>query len=123
VEFCEWLTQRRFELSRRLGRRVTQKEIADKAGISRAYLGFLETGINPSTGKPVAVDKDMVERLAIALSADVDEAMSVAGYGDQLSEKERKLLKQIRKLTPAQEKIVNDILQSYVDPNRPLAPV
>lgn len=113
MEFCDWLTRKRLELGARIGRRVTQQEVAKKAGISRAYLSFLEAGVNPSTGKPVAVDRDLVFRLAQALGVEPEEAFHAAGFGEQLTEGERDLLRRIRRLDATQENLVRQLLDQF----------
>jgi transcriptional regulator with XRE-family HTH domain len=114
MEFCDWLTRKRLELSARMGRRVTQAEVAKKAGISRSYVSFLETGVNPTTGKPVAVDRDMVLRLADALDVEPEDALYAAGFGERLSDEERELLRRYRKLPPEQEEAFRRMLEAIV---------
>lgn len=114
MEFCEWLTRKRLELGVKMGRRITQAEIAKKVGISRSYLSFLEAGVNPSTGKPVAVDRDLAIRLGEALGAEDEEALRAAGFGEQLTDRERSMLRRIRRLEPQQEAVVEQLLETFV---------
>jgi len=121
VEFGEWLTRARLQLAARRGRKITQAEVARQVGISRAYYGFLETGINPTTGKPVAVDKDLVERLARALDASKWDALRAAGFGEQLADDEADMLRRYRSLDQRTAEGIRRMLEALV-PNRPPMP-
>jgi len=114
MEFCDWLTRKRLELSARKGRRVTQAEVAKAAGINRSYLSFLETGVNPSTKRAVEVSRELVLRLAAALEVNEDDALYAAGFGERLSDEERELLRRFRKLSPEQDEAFRRMLETIV---------
>jgi transcriptional regulator with XRE-family HTH domain len=106
MEFCDWLTRKRLELSAREGRRVPQKEVADRAGISRQYLGFLEAGVNPTTGRPPLIDRDLARRLAAALWVPEEEALRAAD--------EAVLVRRYRQLDARQSAVVDQLLETFV---------
>jgi transcriptional regulator with XRE-family HTH domain len=114
MEFCDWLTRKRLELSAREGRRVPQKEVADRAGISRQYLGFLEAGVNPTTGRPPLIDRDLARRLAAALWVPEEEALRAAGFGENLSDDEAVLVRRYRQLDARQSAVVDQLLETFV---------
>lgn len=109
-QLSEWLVRARSDLASRSGRRVSQDEIARAAGISRSYYGFLEAGYNPTTGKPVQPDRDLVRRLALALDAPAEDALRAAGFGEHLSVEEREVISHLRRLTPEQAKVVERLV-------------
>lgn len=75
MQFGKWLHDKRKE------KRLTQGELAAKAGISTSYVSTLEReqphGITNANPQPTA---EVVESLARVLDQDVDEARTLAGY-------------------------------------------
>lgn len=123
MDFGDWLTRKRLELSQRKKRKVTQSEIAKAAGISRQYLSFIEAGYNPSSSKPPVPDQQLIRALAKALEVPEEEALHAAGYGVQLDEEEARLVKWYRELrSKDQEKASAAIpLLEHLLPSWPLA--
>lgn len=52
--------------------KITMKEFADSCGFSKAYVGMLEKGINPTTGKPVSPTVQTLEKIAKGMGRDLD---------------------------------------------------
>lgn len=78
TNFAEWLR------SARRKAHLTMEVLARKIGKSKQYISVLERGEpHVLTGKPVTPKKAVVESLASALNADVDEALAAAGYASQ----------------------------------------
>lgn len=84
----------------RLGREIRDRRdelglsiraLARRAGLSPAYVSALETGRNPSTGRPPAPSVHAVTRLAAALELDVQRLIRTAG-GEPSSPAEHVLL-------------------------------
>jgi transcriptional regulator with XRE-family HTH domain len=119
MKLCEWLTRKRQQLSTRRGRRVTQTEVAEAAGISRQYLSFLESGVYPTPGK--VLERELVLRLAQALEADEREAEQAAGFGIDLTDEEREILRRYRKLSGPETGLVRQLLETLAP--RPWAEV
>jgi transcriptional regulator with XRE-family HTH domain len=58
----------------------TLREVAEKAGISHTYLGVLEKGIDPRSGKRIKPSTDTLERLAKAYKYPYEKLLKAAGY-------------------------------------------
>jgi transcriptional regulator with XRE-family HTH domain len=58
----------------------TLREVAEKAGISHTYLGVLEKGIDPRSGKQIKPSTDTLERLAKAYKYPYEKLLKAAGY-------------------------------------------
>lgn len=58
----------------------TLREVAEKAGISHTYLGVLEKGIDPRSGKQIKPSTDTLERLAKAYNYPYEKLLKAAGY-------------------------------------------
>ena len=52
---------------------LSMDKFAKKAGISKAYVGFLESGKHPKTGKPLYPSIDMIKKCASAMGMTFDE--------------------------------------------------
>lgn len=65
---------------RRLGRGLSLRTVAGYAEIAPAYLGILEKGENPKTGRPSRPSATVVQNLARALDMDVSQLLVLAGY-------------------------------------------
>jgi transcriptional regulator with XRE-family HTH domain len=77
---AEWLKKARKQSG------LKQEELAEKAGISKSYVGHLEnarphniTGVRPSPSP------DIIEALAVAMNTDVDKALLIAGFAPKNS--------------------------------------
>lgn len=75
--FGKWL----FEKRKDKHPKMSQEDLAQQAGCSRAYISLLERGEgHPKTGKPIRPEPEMIQRLANALGANYDDALRAAGY-------------------------------------------
>lgn len=57
---------------------MSQRQFADKSGISNAYISMLEKNINPKTGEPPAASYDVYAKVAAMLRISVHELMEKA---------------------------------------------
>lgn len=51
---------------------LSMQDVANACGFSKAYIGQLEKGVNPSTGKPISPTLQTFEKIAKAVGMDVD---------------------------------------------------
>ena len=65
---------------RRLGRGLSLRTVAGHADMAPAYLGILEKGENPKTGKPSRPSVAVLQSLARALEMDAAQLLILAGY-------------------------------------------
>lgn len=66
MKLGEWIKSYRNEHS------LSMQEMADMCGFSKAYIGQLEKGINPSTGKPISPTLQTFSKIARAVGLDLD---------------------------------------------------
>ena len=59
---------------------MTLRELADRIGVSHAYVFILEIGRNPKTKRPSKPSSKIVRALANELRLDVDELLVLAGF-------------------------------------------
>lgn len=64
---------------------LSQEAVARGAGITKNYLGILETGHNPRTGKPSRPSHRVTASIARALDVSVDDLLQLAGYSRAVS--------------------------------------
>lgn len=57
---------------------MSQRQFADKSGISNAYISMLEKNLNPKTGEPPAASYDVYVKVAAMLRISVHELMEKA---------------------------------------------
>lgn len=57
---------------------MSQRQFADKSGISNAYISMLEKNINPKTGEPPSASYDVYAKVADMLRISVHELMEKA---------------------------------------------
>lgn len=75
VSFGIWLAEQRRNAD------ISQQDLADRVGVSKAYISTLEGDKpNSSTGKPIVPRIDKIDKIARALGASVVEARLAAGY-------------------------------------------
>ena len=51
---------------------ISQRRFATASSLSNAYISMLENGVNPSTGRPVAITIPLLQKLAIAMNTTID---------------------------------------------------
>jgi SOS-response transcriptional repressor LexA len=61
-----------FVTAKREKLRLSQSELAERAGVSHTYINQIERGVNPSTGKPISPTMQTLRKLAKGLQEDVD---------------------------------------------------
>lgn len=95
----------------RESKNLSQRDLARLSGVSNTYIANLETGINPSTGKPFSPSVSTLEKLAKGLRVPVETLISLA-RGEQLTldpeARKRELYARIRELQ-AQAKIAKTV--------------
>lgn len=62
----EWIKNYRYTHS------LSMQDMADMCGFSKAYIGQLEKGVNPSTGKPISPTIQAFDKIARAVGLDLD---------------------------------------------------
>lgn len=71
MKLGEWIKQYRAE------RKLSMQDFADMCGFSKAYIGQLEKGINPSTGKPISPTIQTFNKIAVAVGMDLDKFLNM----------------------------------------------
>lgn len=80
MTFGEWLKEKR------VAARLSQEELADRAGCSKNYVSVLERRMpHPETGALPQPSRAIVTSLATALNVSLKEALSAAGYAPEPS--------------------------------------
>ena len=64
--------------------KISMEEMAKRCGVSKAYIGFIESGINPSTGKSLAPSIDTLKKLANGMGMSIDDLIPLMG-DDEIS--------------------------------------
>lgn len=59
---------------------LTLRDLAEKSGLSHAYIDKLEKGIDPRNGKPVIPTIDTLERIAKATGKTLQDILKISGY-------------------------------------------
>ena len=59
---------------------MTVRELANRIGISYAYVSIIELGVNPTTNKPAKPSREIGLALARKLSLDVDDSLALTGH-------------------------------------------
>lgn len=52
--------------------RMSMQEFADRCGFSKAYIGQLEKGLNPKTGRPISPTMATLSKIAAGVGMDLD---------------------------------------------------
>ena len=69
----------------RANNKISMKELADSCGFSKAYVGMLEKGINPTTGKPVSPTIQTLEKIARGTGQDLDSLLKILDGGQPVT--------------------------------------
>lgn len=57
--------------------KLTLEDFAKRCGLSKAYIGFIENGINPGTGKPLQPSVGSIRKVAAAMMIEFDELLGM----------------------------------------------
>lgn len=68
---------------------MSMATFAERSGMSKAYIGVLEKGVHPNTGKPIAPSVDTIKNAADAMRVDFEGGIK---YNDVRRGKQRYLL-------------------------------
>ena len=116
----EWLK------SYRKKNHMTMQDLADACGFSKAYIGALEKGINPSTGKPYSPTIQTLTKIAAGTGQDLD-ALLKSLDGDQpvtistlntLDGEEMKLVYSYRELNTDDKNFLWSLIQRLLNSNK-----
>lgn len=55
---------------------LSQRAFAQRCNVSHAYIGFLESGVNPTTGEPIKPSLANLHKIANAMEIRLDELIS-----------------------------------------------
>jgi transcriptional regulator with XRE-family HTH domain len=78
--FAEWLKQARKKSY------LSMEALGAKVGVSKQYISVLEKGEpHPLTNKPVTPKRELVEDIAKATGADLNEGLKSAGYAIEIN--------------------------------------
>lgn len=95
--------------------KLTMQDLADACGFSKAYIGALEKGINPSTGKPYSPTIQTFVKIArgtgyeldsLLKMLDSDQLVTLNESTQRLSEEETQLIYDYRKLDDESKSLV-----------------
>lgn len=56
---------------------MTMQDLADACGFSKSYIGMLEKGVNPQTGKPYSPTMQTFEKIAKGTGMDIDSLFKI----------------------------------------------
>lgn len=99
--------------------KMTMKELADTCGFSKAYIGMLEKGINPTTGKAVSPTLQTFEKIARGTGQDLDSLLKLLDEDQPvtvsklkpLDSEEMKLIDNYRELNAEDKDFLWNIIQ------------
>lgn len=56
--------------------KLSMDELAKRSGLSKAYIGMLESGVNPQTKKPISPSVEVLSKLANAMNISLNDLIS-----------------------------------------------
>ena len=109
--------------------KITMKEFADSCGFSKAYVGMLEKGINPTTGKPVSPTVQTLEKIAKGMGRDLDSLLKALDEDQPvtisrvkpLDSEEIKLVDNYREMNAEDKDFLWDIVRRLLNRNSTVA--
>ena len=115
MKLSEWLKKYRKDNGYSL------QDISEVSGLTRAYLNYLEKGLNPSTGKPYKPSLETLEKLAIAthrtlkeLAAEVEDVTLPMDLNRNMNDDEEKLLLGYRRLNYQNQQAFRNLLSTFL---------
>lgn len=119
----EWINQYRKEHG------ISMQSFADLTGFSKAYIGMLEKGINPSTGKEISPTIQTFNKIALGLGLDVndfiqrldtDQPVTIPAIpSDDLSPHDHAMVEAYHKAFENIQNIVDGALNEFTDADLP----
>jgi transcriptional regulator with XRE-family HTH domain len=101
-------------LLRKLRGKESLREVSKRAGTSHTYLGVIEKGIDPRTGKPVKPTPQTLRVLSKTYNYPYEELMKLSGYlneGDSAAVRETKEVYALKKITAEHRVELENVLQ------------
>lgn len=94
---------------------LSQRAFAQKCNVSHAYIGFLEKGVNPSTGEPIKPTLNNLHKIANGMEVPLDDIISlvdsvILDTGDPIESDQIE-----RVLIREQDSLENYLIQLYRD--------
>ena len=104
---------------------ISQREFSRRCDLSNSYISFLEKGINPKTGKPLAPTIEQYKKIARGMSislqrlfelldedAPVDISFPPSDPGEYSGDDLRILVQDLSKLSPEQQKQARQLFRA-----------
>lgn len=67
---------------------ISQRRFAEISGLTNGYISMLESGVNPSTGEPIAPSVKSLKSIADAMGISFDKLLALDDFNVDLSEDE-----------------------------------
>ena len=96
---------------------LSQRQFAERCGISNGYISMIETDLNPKTGKPAVPSLKMMRKIAFGMNMTLDELLAAvdelivdisaeknAASGETARKKE--FIELFDRLTPEEKKLI-----------------
>ena len=90
--------------------RISMDILADRCGLSKSYISFLEAGKNPATDKPMDPTFSTLKKLAKGMDIPLDELISCNSIQSlELNSDETRLISNYRKLSKRHQETIDDL--------------
>lgn len=111
MTFGEWLRKKILE------QRISNRELAQMAGLSPTYVGNLVRDYSPNMigNRAPRPGEDVVERIAKALNAPLDEARLAANYAPRNGDTNAGLFAGIESLSPDRQRLARRQIRAIID--------
>jgi transcriptional regulator with XRE-family HTH domain len=111
---------------------LSMQALADMCGFSKAYIGILEKGINPTTQKPISPTMQTLQKIADGVGIDINDFIKILDDDqpvtvnpaptptkEPLSAHEKAMVDAYHKAPDNIQNVVNVALNSYSDEDLP----
>ena len=92
---------------------LSQRQFANRCGVSNAYISNIEAGFNPHTGKPISPSVVSLKKLAAGLGLTVNDLTMIIDEGGEaepnewdLSEKEKSIVAEFRAMSEPEQNVI-----------------
>lgn len=111
------MTIREIIIEYRTKNNLSQRQFAERCGVSNGYISMLENDINPSTGKPAIPSLKMLRKIAKGMNMTIDELLAanetlLVGLSDEKkaasekAAKKQEFIELYDRLTPEEKKLI-----------------